>query len=92
MPKIDRILAYVVADSEPDDEGIPAFQAPDGSWMPMLGADEDRVRSLRAHAQATADSMGKPIRLLRFTHVEVVEVIEPRGLGETPGSSDGSVS
>jgi hypothetical protein len=78
MPKIDRILCYVMADSDEDDEGIPAFLASNGLWMTMIGADESRILSLREQAQAIADGQGKSITLLRFTKFEVVDVIQPK--------------
>lgn len=79
MPKIDAMYAFVVADSGPDDEGVPAFQAIDGTWMPMLGADLARIDSLRPLVQHMADDMGKPIYLRRFVlSGEPDEVIEPK--------------
>jgi hypothetical protein len=78
MPRIEEMFAFVVADTGPDDEGIPAFCGPDGVWRPMVGADMARVQSLREHAQAIADVTGKPIKVLRFSRRSQVEVIEPR--------------
>ena len=78
MPKIDDMYAWVIADTDSDDEGIPAFMS-GGVWYPCVGADKDRVESLRPFAEQTARDQGKPIKLLHFKDVELVEVIYPDG-------------
>jgi hypothetical protein len=77
MPRITELYAYVMADTGPDDEGVPAFLGPGGAWMPMMGADLARAESLREQAITFARTTGKPITLIRSTGIEVVEVIEP---------------
>ena len=37
--------------------------------MPLVGADEDRVRSLEPQAKLVADRMGRPVTLRQFTGV-----------------------
>lgn len=78
MPKIDVLYAYIVADKAPDDEGVPAVQMPDGMIMPLMGADMPRVDSVRRIAQSVADREGKPIKLVKFTNPEVIEILEPK--------------
>lgn len=78
MPKIDRILAYVVADKNEDDEGIPALHGAHGMVVPMIGADEVRMLSLMPEAQEVANRLGKPVKILRFTQFEVVGTVEPQ--------------
>jgi len=78
MPKITELYAYVAEDTGPDDEGVPAFAQPStGYWMPMMGADMERAEQLRTMAEDMARATGKPIKLIRSTGIEVVEVIEP---------------
>ena len=77
MPKITELYAYVVADSGPDDEGVPAFMT-GSTFMPMMGADMERAEQLRGQAQALADTYGKTVKLVRSTGIELVETIEPR--------------
>lgn len=77
MPRITELYAWVVADSGPEDEGVPAFMGVDGMMYPMMGADLERATSLRRHAQALATASGKPARLLRSTVLEEVEVVDP---------------
>lgn len=77
MPRITELYAYVAADADEDDEGVPAFPAPDGTLMPMMGADMERAESLKAWAQKAANQLGKPVRLVRSTGLEVVETLQP---------------
>ncbi len=76
MPKITEMYAFVMADSGPDDEGIPSL-AVGGMAMPMVGADMAMVANLRPFATTMAMESGKEIRILRFTKAEVFEVIKP---------------
>lgn len=75
MPKITELLAYV-ADEGDGNEGVTAFRSGD-SWMPMVGADADRMASLRGMALTLARASGKPITLCRFSLREEIDVIEP---------------
>jgi hypothetical protein len=79
LPLITELYAYVIADTGPDDEGVPAFADPaTGLWMPMMGADYERAASLRDQAIGFANSTGKPIKLIRSLALETVEVIHPQ--------------
>ena len=66
----DRILsiwAYTQVD-ELDEEGIiGTFDAPRNTWMPLVGADLARVKSLQPLAQSVADKTGRPVRLVHFS-------------------------
>lgn len=78
MPRITELYAWVVADTGPDDEGVPAFmEASTGSWLPMMGADIERAESLREHAVGIAKVMGKRVKLVRSLGLETVDVIDP---------------
>jgi len=74
MPKIEQMYAFVCEDSGPEDEGIIGMQTGMG-WMPLVGADMARVKSLRPIAETIARSSGKPVKLLRFTTREEIEII-----------------
>lgn len=73
--RIERMYAFVVVDDD-GTEGIPAFGTPDGTAMPMVGADARRVDQLRPIAQAMAKQLGKPIELVLFTNRMSLDVIE----------------
>lgn len=85
MPKIDRLFAFVTEDTGPDDEGVISASAPVlGPFhahmpMPLIGADDGRIESLRPVAQKIADATGKPVKLLSFTMRTEVAVLLPHG-------------
>jgi len=74
--RIEKIVAFTSID-EDDEEGVCAFLAPNGTWMPLIGADEERITSLRIKAQEVATMTQRPVQLRRFTESEVIETIEP---------------
>lgn len=78
MPKIEELWAWVIEDSDPDDEGVPAYLGVDGAWYPLIGADRHRALSLRGEAQKTADLTGKRLVLRRSVGLlETVETVQP---------------
>jgi hypothetical protein len=77
MLLISEMGAYVMEDGE--GEGIPAFLGPDGVWLPLVGADSDRMKSLRPMAEVVANEKGRPIKLIRFDNRVDVETINPAG-------------
>ena len=81
MPKITEMFAFIAEDTGPEDEGVTAYSL-GAVWMPMVGADMARVNSLRPIAQQIASSSGKVVRLLRFTHREELETLNPSQEGE----------
>lgn len=77
MPRIEELFAYIAHEpGDPDDEGITAFKA-GGTWMPMVGADEARMKSLKGKAQEIANTTGHMITLVKFSTKTVLETIEP---------------
>lgn len=76
MPKITEMYAFVCEDG-PGDEGVLGILGEDGKWLPLVGADMERVDSLRPLVLELARVTKKPVRLLHFTHMETIEVINP---------------
>lgn len=75
---IDTMYAFIAVDDE--GEGICGFANPrTGMWMPMVGADLERIAELRPMAQEVANRSGKRLVLAHFTSRVDQEVIEPRG-------------
>lgn len=71
---IDAIYAWVA--TEPDgSEGVCAMTV-GGLMMPLIGADVDRIKSLRPHAEQTRALSRFPVRLVRFSRREDLEVLE----------------
>lgn len=71
---IDEVYCFIGEDDE--GEGITGFHTKSG-WMPMVGADKERVDSLRPMAEELARATGKRIVLTRFTTRTELEVIDP---------------
>lgn len=59
MKKIEEMYAFVTIDDER--EGVMAMKGSDG-WMPMVGADMDRIKSLLPLAMMT----NRDFRILKF--------------------------
>lgn len=74
--KVHEMYAYV-AEDESGEEGIIAYPSAYGP-MPMIGADRERMRSLRSFAEDAAQVRGKPVELRRYHLVESeIEIIKP---------------
>jgi hypothetical protein len=63
---INELYAFVSVDPEDDDEGVIAFQTDDG-WMPMIGADMERVESLKAIADQMVEELGIKYEIRYFS-------------------------
>jgi hypothetical protein len=74
--RIEQVWAFVSDDAE--GEGVVAAMTKGGAWLPLVGADMERVEALRPIAQMIASDSGKPIRVLRFSVREELELIEPK--------------
>ena len=68
MPLITELYAFVAVatEGEPDDEGIMAFMTQDGTMMPMIGADMERVEQLKPIAKRAAAEAGCSYKILTF--------------------------
>ena len=71
---IDAIYAWVAIESN-GAEGVCATTV-GGLVMPLIGADIDRIKSLRPFAEQTYALTGRPVHLLRFSRREDLEIIE----------------
>lgn len=90
---ITELWAWII--EENGGEGIAAIEMHiDGMpfMMPLVGADEERIRSLEPHAKHISERTGRPVTLRRFAnHLPTREAIaqairgEPNAaLGEAP--------
>ena len=76
---IDALYAWVA--TEPDGgEGLCAASLPSPvngrmMMMPLIGADLDRIKSLRDYAEMTRKLTGYPVRLVRFSRRDDLEVL-----------------
>lgn len=81
--RIDRIWAVAVT-LDDGDESIPVVYGPDGQPMPLIASDEARLAIIIQRARRWARASGKPVRLVKFQGVELVETIHPDGRRERP--------
>lgn len=90
MRTLKTITAFVAVDPANGDEGICSMRLPaknihgknESVEMPMIGADEDRVRSLKKYAEGMSKQWGITIKLVRFSSREDLETIKPDMVGE----------
>lgn len=73
---IDEMFAFIAIDD--GGEGITGFKSPMG-WMPMVGADMDRIEQFKPIAQALSNDSGKRIVIAKFSIREDLEILEPGG-------------
>lgn len=73
--RIEAIYAFLAIDPDDDAEGVIGFLGPDG-WLPMIGADEARIKSLRPIALDLAQRTAGPITLVKFSRRELLETIK----------------
>ena len=68
--RIATLWAWVTVGDD-DEEGVCAMMTRNGP-MPLIGADEVRLRELRPYAEMVASFSERPVRLVRFdTRTEV---------------------
>jgi hypothetical protein len=78
MPlRVDQMFAFLAKDIT-GDEGVIAWPAPDGGIMPLLGADMNRIESVRKLAQQIADARGVDVTLAVFSVREDRETLKPK--------------
>lgn len=65
--QIKEIWAFLGVDPDDGDEGVVGFRAPDGSWMPLVCADEARLNSIRGIAERIARGDGRKVVLAKFS-------------------------
>jgi hypothetical protein len=71
---IDRIYAFVTKDKD-GHEGIMAYMTDQG-WMPMVGADMDRVESLKPQADKIAKISGMEYEIREFNNFDFTKLAE----------------
>jgi hypothetical protein len=76
LPKIEHIWAFVSFDECDQSEGVIGVTM-NGTMMPLIAADENRLRSLRPIAFKVAIMHGITVKLIKFSSREEVETIAP---------------
>jgi hypothetical protein len=73
---IDEMYAFISSDET--GEGVVAMLLQDGTQLPMIGADMERIDSLREIAQAIATHSRMKIKLIKLSVREELEEINPQ--------------
>ena len=73
--RIETISAYIVVDDD-GSEGILGTWSGSG-WFPMVGADEERMKSLEPLAQEWANELKKTVTLAKFSIRTNIKLLEP---------------
>ena len=73
---IEEIWAYCCEDEE--GEGLVGYHQDGHGWIPLVGADEERVKLYDEMAQRIANGTGKKIICKKFTHLEIVKTFTSR--------------
>lgn len=71
---IKSLTAYVAIDPDDGNEGIIGERVM-GNWMPFIGADEPRIRSLRPIVDNIMKDTPMTVKLVRFSVREDLETI-----------------
>jgi hypothetical protein len=74
--KINELWAWVSVDAEDQNEGIITLGSSMGP-LPMIGADKERMLSMRQLAGQAAKNSGIQVKLIRFTTREDIETLGP---------------
>lgn len=74
--RIAKLHAYVAIDENGEEGVCAAYNHATNTWMPMVCADEARIKSFRPIAENMAKKFGRPIKLVCFTVRKDVEVIK----------------
>lgn len=79
--RIGNLTAWLSVD-EQDEEGVAAFRAPDGMWMPLIASDSKRREELTAIARGVAERSGRDVYEVQFARMSWADPAEG---GSTPG-------
>lgn len=77
LPSIEEVYLFVSVDAEDGNEGVVAAPIGPVGMMPLVAADKKRMEQYRPVAEQIAKAFKMKIRLIRLTHREVIEEINP---------------
>lgn len=75
--RIGAVHAFVAVGDD-DEEGVIGMKIPGtNTFMPLVMADEVRLRQMRPYAALVARQSGRPVQLIRLSQREDLETIQP---------------
>lgn len=73
---ITKVTAFIAIDPVNGDEGVIAFNSSSG-WMPLVCADETRIREMLPIAEKITAATGQQYRIVQFsTREEVTDQVK----------------
>lgn len=81
LPRIDAVWMAVSVDDD-GSEGVCAVMV-DGTWMPLLAADENRLADIKAAASNIAKQQNRLVRIVKMTTREEIANYDERVSNES---------
>ena len=76
LERIEHVWAWITSDEY--GEGVCGFlDQRHNQWIPLIAADQARLKSLRQYAIEIAQTSGRTVKLVKFTVREEEEIIKP---------------
>ena len=73
--RVTEVYAWLAIDPRDNCEGIVAGTM-DDTWVPLIGADRERIESYRSIAERAGRLSSQTIKLVRFTQREELKVLD----------------
>jgi len=82
--KITTLTAFVAIDPEDGDEGVMGFKTNNG-WIPLVCADEARIKQMLPIAEKISTETGTKYRILQFsTREDVTDQVKDQYRNDRP--------
>lgn len=65
--KIEKLFAWVATEADGGEGVCGAYVPSMGGLVPLVGADRERIESLRPHAEIIRRESGFPVRMVEFS-------------------------
>jgi len=82
--KIEKMYAFVTADAKnPEIENVVHIPGPWGGFVPLVGADMEKIGEIKKLVKEMVRKSGREIQLVEFTERKQLEVYIPLSKGES---------
>lgn len=77
--RIETVTIFAAIDNDNGSEGVMGFQNTEGTWMPLVCADEERIEQMYPVAQQISEATGMQFRVIQFTgRTDVTDIVHIR--------------
>lgn len=73
MPLIEEMFAFCAEEKE-GDEGVIGFKATNGDWIPLVGADMNRIKSILHIAEQIGAEQNLTVVLKKFALIDTTTI------------------